>query len=197
MEEIRALREKATKDVPFIQYKIIHLRPSSRSSTSIAFHPRDSSNSSYHRISSRSASPMVFYTAGEMRPSSRSATPVFRKPVESDFDAASSFLHRSKSPEELMDYYHDDPSTLPQGDITGRIQWMHQNNGRIRTIGPILASRDLFFHFNDVELKEGQVLEVGDRVVFRVSIYKNLVCATHIRKMEPIRSKSSLVTRQG
>ena len=94
-----------------------------------------------------------------------------------------------------MDYYHDDPSTLPQGDITGRIQWMHQNNGRIRTIGRVLASRDLFFHFNDVELKEGQVLDVGDRVVFTVSIYKNLVCATHIRKMEPTRSKSTLAAQ--
>ena len=195
IDEIRALREKASNEVSGLKYKVIYIRHSSRSSTPVAFHPRDNSNNNYHRLSSRSASPMIFYTAGEMRPCSRSATPLFRKPVEFEADRESNVLQRSKSPEELMDYYHDDPSTLPQGDITGRIQWMHQNNGRIRTIGRVLASRDLFFHFNDVELKEGQVLDVGDRVVFTVSIYKNLVCATHIRKMEPTRSKSTLAAQ--
>ena len=58
-----------------------------------------------------------------------------------------------------MDYYADDPALLPQGDVMGRIQWIHQNNGRIRMIGRVLSTRDLFFHFNDVELKDGQSLE--------------------------------------
>lgn len=195
INEIRALREKASSEEPSIKYKIVYIRHTSRSVTPVAFHPRDSSNNNYHRLSSRSASPMIFYTAGEARPCSRSATPSFRKPIEFDADRDSHMLQRSKSPEELMDYYHEDPSTLPQGDITGRIQWMHQNNGRIRTIGRVLASRDVFFHFNDVELKDGQVLEVGDRVVFTISIFKNLVCATHIRKVEPTRSKSTLAAQ--
>lgn len=90
-----------------------------------------------------------------------------------------------------MDYYADDPSLLPQGDVLGRIQWIHQNNGRIRMIGRVLSTRDLFFHFNDVELKDGQSLNVGDRVLFEISVYKNLVCAKHIRKLEHTRSKSS------
>ena len=73
---------------------------------------------------------------------------------------------------------------------------MHQNNGRIRMIGKVLSTRDLFFHFNDVELKDGQSLNVGDRVVFEISVYKNLVCAKHIRKVENARSKSSVNVRR-
>ena len=96
-----------------------------------------------------------------------------------------------KSPEDLMDYYADDPALLPQGDVMGRIQWIHQNNGRIRMIGRVLSTRDLFFHFNDVELKDGQSLDVGDRVLFEISVYKNLVCAKHIRKLENNRSRST------
>lgn len=115
IDEIRALREKASNEVSGLKYKVIYIRHSSRSSTPVAFHPRDNSNNNYHRLSSRSASPMIFYTAGEMRPCSRSATPLFRKPVEFEADRESNVLQRSKSPEELMDYYHDDPSHASSG----------------------------------------------------------------------------------
>ena len=142
-------------------------------------------------MSIRSASPMIFYTSGEKRVGSRSVTPLIRKPgdILSEVDSLSS---HPRGTEELMDYYADDPASLPQGDVTGRIQWIHQNNGRIRMVGRVLSTRDLFFHFNDVELKDGQSLNVGDRVVFEISVYKNLVCAKHIRKVENTRSKSSV-----
>ena len=128
---------------------------------------------------------------------SRSVTPLIRKPgdIISEVDQMGSSPH-PRPPEELMDYYADDPASLPQGDVMGRIQWMHQNNGRIRMIGKVLSTRDLFSHFNDVELKDGQSLNVGDRVVFEISVYKNLVCAKHIRKVENARSKSSVNVRR-
>lgn len=210
---------------------------SSRSTTPVSFKARDNSANSYHRVSVRSASPMIFYTSGEKRGRSCSNMASSRRGSEvfTDFDSAlpssanvlpgtfppstgstpgplgaassssapmsstttvtipssSSSSSLTKAPEELMDYYADDPSLLPQGDVLGRIQWIHQNNGRIRMIGRVLSTRDLFFHFNDVELKDGQSLNVGDRVLFEISVYKNLVCAKHIRKLEHTRSKSS------
>ena len=175
---------------PFFSYRIIQIYQNSRSSTPVAFQTRDISGIGTRHFSSRSASPMIFYTAGERISNSRSSTPAHRRSV----DFANEDANHPKNPEELMDYYHDDPSTLPKGDLLGRIQWMHQNNGRIRAIGKILSSRDLFFHFKDVELKNDQVLNVGDRVLFEISIYKNLVCATHIRKVDNGRSKSALNT---
>ena len=197
---------------------------SSRSSTPVSFTVRDNSTNNYHRVSARSASPMIFYTSGEKRGRAASTTAGSRRASEAftDFDANMSQTTSTsagtsdvataqaqatapspspsvplppntsgKSPEDLMDYYADDPALLPQGDVMGRIQWIHQNNGRIRMIGRVLSTRDLFFHFNDVELKDGQSLDVGDRVVFEISIYKNLVCAKHIRKLENNRSRST------
>ena len=184
--------KKKTKDLSFFSYSIIHIYQNSRSSTPIAFQTRDSSVNNYRHFSSRSSSPMIFYTAGEKLSNSRSPTPAARRSV----DLTNEDLSHVKTPEELMDYYHDDPSTLPKGDLLGRIQWMHQNNGRIRAIGRVLSSRDLFFHFKDVELKNGQVLNVGDRVLFEISIYKNLICATHIRKLDNVRSKSTVNYQQ-
>lgn len=191
VEDIRRLKKK-TEDVPFFMYSIIQIYQNSRSATPVAFQTRDNSANSCRHYSARSASPMIFYTAGEKMSNSRSSTPASRRSSELGSEDPVMSLSRAKSPEDLMDYYHDDPSTLPKGDLLGRIQWMHQNNGRIRAIGRVLSSRDLFFHFKDVELKSGQVLNVGDRVLFEISIYKNLVCATHIRKVESTRSKSTV-----
>lgn len=184
--------KKKNNDLSFYSYSVIHIYQNSRSATPIAFQTRDSSATNGRHFSSRSASPMIFYTAGEKLSNSRSSTPASRRSI----DLTNEDLSHVKTPEELMDYYHDDPSTLPKGDLLGRIQWMHQNNGRIRAIGRVLSSRDLFFHFKDVELKNGQVLNVGDRVLFEISIYKNLVCATHIRKLDNVRSKSTVNHQQ-
>lgn len=182
-------RKKKTQEISFFTYSIIQIYQNTRSATPVVFQTRDHSATNGRHYSARSASPMIFYTAGEKLSNSRSSTPAIRRSVDLTGDDS-----HSKTPEELMDYYHDDPSTLPKGDLLGRIQWMHQNNGRIRAIGRVLSSRDLFFHFKDVELKDGQVLNVGDRVLFEISIYKNLVCATHIRKVENTRSKSTVNT---
>ncbi len=189
IEELLELKDTLTEDAPFFQYQIMNKRSPSRSATPMKV--RDNSANNHHRMSIRSASPMIFYTSGEKRVGSRSVTPLIRKPgdILSEVDSLSS---HPRGTEELMDYYADDPASLPQGDVTGRIQWIHQNNGRIRMVGRVLSTRDLFFHFNDVELKDGQSLNVGDRVVFEISVYKNLVCAKHIRKVENTRSKSSV-----
>ena len=193
VKELLQLKQEGESDVPFFKYVITKAHPLSRSTTPNSQKARDSSANNYHRMSIRSASPMIFYMSGEKRVGSRSVTPLIRKPGDSlsEVDQVGSSPH-PRPPEELMDYYADDPASLPQGDVMGRIQWMHQNNGRIRMIGKVLSTRDLFFHFNDVELKDGQSLNVGDRVVFEISVYKNLVCAKHIRKFENTRSKSSV-----
>ena len=191
VNHLRQLKVKGKNaSLPFYSYRIIQIYQTSRSSTPVAFQTRETVGMSNRHFSSRSASPMIFYTAGERLSNSRSSTPAQRRSI----DLSNEDTSHPKNPEELMDYYHDDPSTLPKGDLLGRIQWMHQNNGRIRAIGKILSSRDLFFHFKDVELKDNQVLNVGDRVLFEISIYKNLVCATHIRKVDNGRSKSALNT---
>lgn len=195
ISELRSYKKKS-EDIPFYSYSVIQIYQNSRSSTPVAFQTRDNSANNYRHFSIRSASPMIFYTAGEKLSNSRSSTPAIRRTSEGISDEVITAASRAKASEELMDYYHDDPSTLPKGDLLGRIQWMHQNNGRIRAIGRVLSSRDLFFHFKDVELKSGQVLNVGDRVLFEISIYKNLVCATHIRKVESTRSKSTINTPQ-
>ena len=197
VKELLQLKPTNESDVPFFTYAITRAHPVSRSTTPNSQKARDSSANNYHRMSIRSASPMIFYMSGEKRVGSRSVTPLIRKPgdIISEVDQMGSSPH-PRPPEELMDYYADDPASLPQGDVMGRIQWMHQNNGRIRMIGKVLSTRDLFFHFNDVELKDGQSLNVGDRVVFEISVYKNLVCAKHIRKVENARSKSSVNVRR-
>ena len=197
MKELLQLKQVNESDAPFFKYAIAKARPLSRSATPNSQKARDSSANNYHRMSIRSASPMIFYMSGEKRMGSRSVTPLIRKPgdILSEVEQVGSSPH-PRPPEELMDYYADDPASLPQGDVMGRIQWMHQNNGRIRMIGKVLSTRDLFFHFNDVELKDGQSLNVGDRVVFEISVYKNLVCAKHIRKVENTRSKSSVNIRR-
>ena len=191
LDELRSYKNRSSKTFPFFVFKILRMRNPSRSATPNIYRSRDSSNGNVRHLSSRSSSPIIFYTAGEPRPSSRSCTPVPRTSLDTILDDEM-VMSQMKSPEELMDYYHDDPSTLPQGDVLGRVQWIHQNNGRIRTIGRVQSTRDLFFHFNDVELDEGEQLNVGDRVLFQISVYKNLVCATHIRRVHNTRSRSSI-----
>lgn len=188
---MKSLKEKSSPSFPFFVYSVIHRRSISRSATPSASRSRDSSLGNSRHVSSRSSSPIVFYTSGEPRPSSRSCTPTIRRSLDAALDSEQ-IMSQLRLAEERMDFYPGDPSTLPQGDVLGRVQWIQKNNGRIRTIGKVQSTRDLFFHFNDVELEDGEQLEVGDRVLFRVSVYRNLVCATHIRKMKGGRSKSSV-----
>ena len=188
---MRSLKDNSNTSFPFFTYNIFTCRSISRSATPNIYRSRDSSAGNSRHISSRSSSPIVFYTSGEPRPRPHSCNLAAGNALDAALNSQE-IMNQLVNTEERMDFYPGDPSTLPQGDIPGRVQWIQKNNGRIRTIGKVQSTRDLFFHFNDVELEDGEQLEVGDRVLFRVSVYKQLVCATQIRKMKGGRSKSSV-----
>ena len=89
IEELLELKDTLTEDAPFFQYQIMNKRSPSRSATPMKV--RDNSANNHHRMSIRSASPMIFYTSGEKRVGSRSVTPLIRKPgdILSEVDSLS------------------------------------------------------------------------------------------------------------
>ncbi|KAK8811342.1 hypothetical protein WA158_003076 [Blastocystis sp. Blastoise] len=99
--------------------------------------------------------------------------------VERSSSRSSSPLNRCHSEEPDHDLYHQDPSSLPTEVLTGKIQWIHCNNGRIRSSVRIAGVRDIFFHFKDVAATENP-LEIGNQVTFRISVFHKRLCATDI-----------------
>ena len=110
--------------------------------------------------------------------SSRSVSPTLSVSSSDSASSRSSSRSHNSHDNNLHDVYRRDPKTLPKELISGKIQWIHNNNGRIRSNTRISGIRDIFFHFNDIESKES--VRLGQNVHFNVSVYENRLCATHI-----------------
>lgn len=68
---------------------------------------------------------------------------------------------------------------------TGKVQYLRQEHGYIRSKTKINGIRDVTFNFSDVHPSSVNLLEVGAIVSFRVNIYSSgKFCAIDIRKEE-------------
>ena len=68
---------------------------------------------------------------------------------------------------------------------TGKIQYLRQEHGYIRSKVKINGIRDVTFNFTDVDPTDLKTLEVGDIVSFGVNIYSSgKFCAIGIRKQK-------------
>ena len=53
----------------------------------------------------------------------------------------------------------------------------------IHVLQPINGIRDIFFHLRDCELEEGDSIQLGDSVMFELSLYEGRLCAVKVKKM--------------
>ena len=68
---------------------------------------------------------------------------------------------------------------------TGKIQYLRQEHGYIRSKVKINGIRDVTFNFTDVDPTDLKTLEVGDIVSFGVNMYSSgKFCAIGIRKQK-------------
>ena len=85
--------------------------------------------------------------------------------------------------ERTPDYCPMAAEDLPQDIKVGCVHWLHQRNGRIHVQEPINGIRDIFFHLHDCELDPGDKIELGDSVMFELSLYEGRLCAVKVKKM--------------
>ena len=81
------------------------------------------------------------------------------------------------------DFCHLPIESLPKDVQMGRVHWLRKNNGRIHVLQPINGIRDIFFHLRDCELEEGDSIQLGDSVMFELSLYEGRLCAVKVKKM--------------
>ena len=82
------------------------------------------------------------------------------------------------------DYCPISVDSLPKDIQMGRVQWLNRNNsGRIHVQQPINGIRDIFFHIRDCELQPGEQVNLGDSVMFELSLFENRLCAIKVKKM--------------
>lgn len=72
---------------------------------------------------------------------------------------------------------------LPKDIQMGRVHWKKNNNGRIHVLQPINGIKDIFFHIHDCELEPGDEINLGDSVMFELSLFEGRLCAVHVKKM--------------
>ena len=71
---------------------------------------------------------------------------------------------------------------LPKDLHMGKIVWMKDGCGLIRTVDPVLKMNEFFFHSCNWSLKEGDdSLCVGDRVIFSLSLSDKRLRAVEVR----------------
>ena len=81
------------------------------------------------------------------------------------------------------DFCHLPAESLPKDVQMGRVHWLRKSNGRIHVVQPINGIRDIFFHLHDCELEEGDSIQLGDSVMFELSLYEGRLCAVKVKKM--------------
>ena len=81
------------------------------------------------------------------------------------------------------DFCHIPIESLPKDVHMGRVFWLKKSNGRIHVQQPINGLRDIFFHLHDCELEEGDTIQLGDSVMFELSLYEGRLCAVKVKKM--------------
>ena len=90
--------------------------------------------------------------------------------------------------EKTPDYCPMAVEELPKDIQTGRVQYLRKNNGRIHVVQPINGIKDIFFHLRDCELDEGDSIQLGDSVMFELSLFENRICAVKVKKTTKIPS---------
>ena len=98
-----------------------------------------------------------------------------------DADEERTFLINMR--ELTPDYCPEIENDLPKDVKTGRIQWLHQRNGRIHVLEPINGIRDIFFHLRDCELQPGEEIKLGDSVMFELDMFEKRLCAVRVKKI--------------
>lgn len=77
---------------------------------------------------------------------------------------------------------------LPKDIQTGSVHYLVKKTGRIRPVRPLNDYKYVFFHIKDCELEEGETLNLGDSVMYELSIHDNKLCAIHVKKIPKISS---------
>lgn len=85
--------------------------------------------------------------------------------------------------ERTPDYCPMAAEDLPHDIKVGCVHWLHQRNGRIHVQEPINGIKDIFFHLHDCELDPGDTIQLGDSVMFELSLYEGRLCAVKVKKM--------------
>ena len=93
------------------------------------------------------------------------------------------------------DYCPEIEKELPKDVKTGRVQWLHQRNGRIHVLEPINNIRDIFFHLRDCELGPDEEIKLGDSVMFELDMFEGRLCAVRVKKISTKAIPSPTFTR--
>lgn len=167
VQEIKNIRNESLPARRFLSYRVevvpaIHLSCSS---------PTRSSTPDFNgRLKEQTLS----VTLSPFSPSS----PFSLSPVNEEEQKAYSHVMRELSREEQdVDMILKDPQI-------GRIVWMNQNYGRIRTTDPVLKLKYFCFETRDSLMDEEEYpLREGDRVMFTIQISENRLFAVNVRRV--------------
>lgn len=167
VQEIKNIRNESLPARRFLSYRVevvpaIHLSCSS---------PTRSSTPDFNgRLKEQTLS----VTLSPFSPSS----PFSLSPVNEEEQKAYSHVMRELSREE------QDVDMIPKDPQIGRIVWMNQNYGRIRTTDPVLKLKYFCFETRDSLMDEEEYpLREGDRVMFTIQISENRLFAVNVRRV--------------
>lgn len=167
VQEIKNIRNESLPARRFLSYRVevvpaIHLSCSS---------PTRSSTPDFN---GRLKDQTLNVTLSPFSPSS----PFSLSPVNEEEQKAYSHVMRELSREE------QDVDMIPKDPQIGRIVWMNQNYGRIRTTDPVLKLTFFCFETRDSLMDEEEYpLCEGDRVMFTIQISENRLYAVNVRRV--------------